>query len=127
MDFTPYLQTTQWVIFGLTFLSSSILMISFSRLPKKAFGLYMIIVLNICALLFSLIGMMSMLFLTSDITAIIFGELEMATYNFALYWSTSIAILVYVIIKTRKSYDPTKLILYTVLSCLAFVGLFVIL
>lgn len=120
MDEIFYFQLSSWLINASTFIVSSALLYSFSKLKRKAFGLYLIFILNVIAVIFSFVSMLGYFVQKDQATAVIFGSLQVALYNFALYWSTSIAIFVYIIMKYKRGFDSNKLMGYGVGGSAAF-------
>lgn len=113
-----FFKTGFWTLDCFTILISFAFLYIFLKIKDKTTGHYMVIVLTIADLLLHFQSMLILIFLPlqSDPSTWVF--INLALYRFTLYWSTLIAIFIYLIIKQKKAFNPKKFLGVGFVACI---------
>ena len=123
MGHETYFRIQAWATNLLIIFFASIVLLRFTKLRDKTAGLYMILILTISDLLFPLMNILTIQFVNSFQSAVIFGSISSFINRFSLYWSAAIAIYTYQIL-TSRNFDENKFIKKSLIVCCSVVAAF---
>ncbi len=115
-----------WVTNTLVIVASVFFLAKFYTLNSKNYGLYMILILNLIDLTFSLSNIIVINFVKSQEIQDSFSLFGPALYRFSLFWSTAIAYFVFLVVRRRSIFDPKRFIIKALLLCLFLASLVLI-
>jgi len=81
---------------------------SYFKVKEKTYGLYMILILNICDFIFPIINLLAVPIVRDEASACIFTGFSSGIYHFSLYWTTSIAVFLLLVVKYKRTFNPKK-------------------
>jgi len=82
-----------------------VFLFTFLRIKEKNYGLLMMIILNVCYLIYPLLQTITPYVIYSEFLARFMLSLSSAIYIFALFWSASFAIFTYSVLRSTKIFN----------------------
>jgi len=82
-----------------------VFLLRFLRIKEKTYGLLMMIILNVCYLLWPILQSIAKYVVHSEFLARFMLSLDLAIFSFALFWSASFAIFTYSVLSSKKIFD----------------------
>jgi len=108
-----------WVSNIIIIIASFIFLSKFIALKGKNYGLYMILILNVSDLTFPLTNIIQ-LFVDNPTVETILSSMGPAIYRFSLYWSTAIALFVYLVVQGERLFNPKIFVIWAMVVCTLF-------
>jgi len=118
-----YFKIQAWATNILIIIFSAIVLLKFTKLREKTGGLYMILVLTIADLSFPVMNALTIEFVNSNDSALLFAAISSFQNRFSLYWSAAIAIYTYQILVSRD-FDEKVFIKKSFIITCAIVSIF---
>ena len=112
-----FFEISAWANDIIVILISTLFCISYYKVKRKNYSLYMIFILNISNLILPFANILAMSLKWGNGEGNVMIAITVGTYQFGLFWSTTLSIFIYLALKYQRPFNPMQFIVIAFVIC----------